>query len=106
MWWCLYSYIGFSLVFVFAYFSSELSRYCLADDRLLEAVKFLDLGKGAGWELLQVEIVFKVFRLSITLLILATFVCSAHLSMCLLLVQVDVVHSFIHHLLQIVGTSS
>ena len=31
-----------------------LSRYCLADDRLLEAVKFLDLGAGAGWELLQV----------------------------------------------------
>ncbi|KAH9728131.1 protein kinase domain-containing protein [Citrus sinensis] len=27
--------------------------YCLADDRLLEAVKFLDLGEGAGWELLQ-----------------------------------------------------
>ncbi|XVF56565.1 hypothetical protein PTKIN_Ptkin06aG0131400 [Pterospermum kingtungense] len=27
--------------------------YCLADDRLLEAVKFLDLGNGAGWELLQ-----------------------------------------------------
>ncbi|XP_059624936.1 uncharacterized protein LOC132268174 isoform X2 [Cornus florida] len=27
--------------------------YCLADDRLLEAVKFLDLGDGAGWELLQ-----------------------------------------------------
>lgn len=30
-------------------------RYCLADDRLLEAVKFLDLGNGAGWELLQVS---------------------------------------------------
>ncbi|XP_072956694.1 uncharacterized protein [Typha angustifolia] len=29
-------------------------EYCLADDRLLEAVKFLDLGDGAGWELLQV----------------------------------------------------
>ncbi|KAK8712164.1 hypothetical protein V6N13_147411 [Hibiscus sabdariffa] len=28
-------------------------EYCLADDRLLEAVKFLDLGQGAGWELLQ-----------------------------------------------------
>ncbi|XP_021282358.1 uncharacterized protein LOC110415143 [Herrania umbratica] len=28
-------------------------EYCLADDRLLEAVKFLDLGAGAGWELLQ-----------------------------------------------------
>ncbi|XP_056160152.1 uncharacterized protein LOC115683169 isoform X2 [Syzygium oleosum] len=28
-------------------------EYCLADDRLLEAVKFLDLGDGAGWELLQ-----------------------------------------------------
>ncbi|KAK4487676.1 hypothetical protein RD792_005657, partial [Penstemon davidsonii] len=30
-----------------------LREYCLADDRLLEAVKFLDLGNGAGWELLQ-----------------------------------------------------
>ncbi|KAF5960318.1 hypothetical protein HYC85_001527 [Camellia sinensis] len=29
-------------------------EYCLADDRLLEAVNFLDLGDGAGWELLQV----------------------------------------------------
>ncbi|KAF8380732.1 hypothetical protein HHK36_028222 [Tetracentron sinense] len=29
--------------------------YCLADDRLLEAVNFLDLGDGAGWELLQVK---------------------------------------------------
>ncbi|KAL7230270.1 hypothetical protein ACSBR2_008719 [Camellia fascicularis] len=28
-------------------------EYCLADDRLLEAVNFLDLGDGAGWELLQ-----------------------------------------------------
>ncbi|KAG8381672.1 hypothetical protein BUALT_Bualt06G0145900 [Buddleja alternifolia] len=28
-------------------------EYCSADDRLLEAVKFLDLGNGAGWELLQ-----------------------------------------------------
>ncbi|XAR52078.1 Non-specific serine/threonine protein kinase [Bertholletia excelsa] len=28
-------------------------EYCLADDRLLGAVKFLDLGDGAGWELLQ-----------------------------------------------------
>uniref|UniRef100_A0A803KSS0 Protein kinase domain-containing protein n=1 Tax=Chenopodium quinoa TaxID=63459 RepID=A0A803KSS0_CHEQI len=27
--------------------------YCSADDRLLEAVQFLDLGDGAGWELLQ-----------------------------------------------------
>ena len=31
-------------------------RYCLADDRLSEAVKFLDLGAGAGWELLQVQL--------------------------------------------------
>ncbi|XP_010091271.2 uncharacterized protein LOC21393593 isoform X4 [Morus notabilis] len=31
-------------------------EYCLADDRLLDAVKFLDLGDGAGWELLQVEL--------------------------------------------------
>lgn len=28
-------------------------EYCLADDKLSEAVKFLDLGDGAGWELLQ-----------------------------------------------------
>ncbi|GER46787.1 protein kinase family protein [Striga asiatica] len=28
-------------------------EYCLADDRLIEAVTFLDLGNGAGWELLQ-----------------------------------------------------
>ncbi|OMO96503.1 hypothetical protein COLO4_15235 [Corchorus olitorius] len=28
-------------------------EYCLADDRLSEAVKFLDLADGAGWELLQ-----------------------------------------------------
>ncbi|KAL8150788.1 hypothetical protein V2J09_020596 [Rumex salicifolius] len=28
-------------------------EYCLADDRLLESVKFLDLGDGAGWQLLQ-----------------------------------------------------
>lgn len=36
--------------------SPFLSRYCLADDSLLEAVKFLDLGDGAGWELLQVSL--------------------------------------------------
>lgn len=29
-------------------------RYCLEDDKLSEAVNFLDLGDGAGWELLQV----------------------------------------------------
>ena len=29
-------------------------RYCMEDDQLSEAVKFLDLGDGAGWELLQV----------------------------------------------------
>ncbi|KAJ1390900.1 Protein kinase domain [Sesbania bispinosa] len=28
-------------------------EYCIADDRLVNAVKFLDLGNGAGWELLQ-----------------------------------------------------
>ncbi|KAJ4828111.1 hypothetical protein Tsubulata_007156 [Turnera subulata] len=28
-------------------------EYCLADDRMEEAVKFLDLDDGAGWELLQ-----------------------------------------------------
>lgn len=31
-------------------------RYCLADDRLVEAVNFLDSGDGAGWQLLQVII--------------------------------------------------
>lgn len=99
------------MVFVFVYFSSELSRYCLADDRLLEAVKFLDLGEGAGWELLQVEIVSKVYQLSITPQILAIyvrmyFVRSAHLSLCVLLVEVDVVRLFVHHLPQKVGPSS
>ena len=29
-------------------------RYCLADDRFVEAVKFLDLNDRAGWQLLQV----------------------------------------------------
>lgn len=29
-------------------------RYCEADDRWIEAVKFLDLDDGAGWQLLQV----------------------------------------------------
>ncbi|KAL9327870.1 hypothetical protein ACSQ67_002873 [Phaseolus vulgaris] len=28
-------------------------EYCLADDKLVNAVEFLDLGNGAGWELLQ-----------------------------------------------------
>ncbi|KAI4322021.1 hypothetical protein L6164_021749 [Bauhinia variegata] len=28
-------------------------EYCLADDRLVNAVEFLDLGNGAGWELLE-----------------------------------------------------
>lgn len=28
-------------------------EYCLADDNWIEAVKFLDQGDGAGWELLQ-----------------------------------------------------
>ncbi|KAJ4799917.1 Protein kinase superfamily protein [Rhynchospora pubera] len=32
---------------------SSVREYCIADDRLAEAVKFLDLGNGAGWELLQ-----------------------------------------------------
>ncbi|KAF3321524.1 hypothetical protein FCM35_KLT13740 [Carex littledalei] len=32
---------------------SSMREYCLADDRLAEAVKFLDLGGGSGWELLQ-----------------------------------------------------
>ncbi|KAD0351775.1 hypothetical protein E3N88_44413 [Mikania micrantha] len=36
------------------YSACVLIRYCLADDGFLEAVKFLDLGDGAGWELLQV----------------------------------------------------
>ncbi|KAL0299825.1 UNVERIFIED_CONTAM: hypothetical protein Sradi_6642300 [Sesamum radiatum] len=28
-------------------------EYCIADERLGEAVKFMDVGKGAGWELVQ-----------------------------------------------------
>ncbi|RYR10238.1 hypothetical protein Ahy_B05g078709 isoform A [Arachis hypogaea] len=28
-------------------------EYCMEDDRLAKAVEFLDLGDGAGWELLQ-----------------------------------------------------
>jgi hypothetical protein len=31
-----------------------LGRYCIADDKLVNAIEFLDLGDGAGWELLQV----------------------------------------------------
>lgn len=31
-------------------------RYCVADERLLETVRFLDVGDGAGWELLQVSL--------------------------------------------------
>ena len=38
----------------------------MADDRLIEAVKFLDLGDGAGWELLQVH-----ESLSVTFIFLA-----------------------------------
>ena len=33
-----------------------IGRYYLADDRLSEVVKFLDLSAGAGWELLQVQL--------------------------------------------------
>ncbi|XP_057450187.1 uncharacterized protein LOC130741341 isoform X2 [Lotus japonicus] len=28
-------------------------EYCIADDRLVDGVEFLDLGNGAGWEILQ-----------------------------------------------------
>ncbi|XP_004511420.1 uncharacterized protein [Cicer arietinum] len=28
-------------------------EYCIADDKLVNAIEFLDLGNGAGWELLQ-----------------------------------------------------
>jgi hypothetical protein len=31
-----------------------IGRYCIADDSLVNAIEFLDLGDGAGWELLQV----------------------------------------------------
>lgn len=48
----LFSFQLFSYYFVFLF--SSFGRYCLADDRLLDAVKFLDVGDGAGWELLQV----------------------------------------------------
>lgn len=41
-------------------FLFESSRYCLADDQLIGAVEFLDLGDGAGWELLQVKFPFDV----------------------------------------------
>ena len=33
-----------------------LCMYYLADDRWVEAVKFLDLGDMSGWELLQVSL--------------------------------------------------
>lgn len=49
---CFISFQLFSSYFVFL--CSSFGRYCLADDRLLDAVKFLDVGDGAGWELLQV----------------------------------------------------
>ena len=35
-------------------FYASFGRYCIADDRLVNGVEFLDLGNGAGWELLQV----------------------------------------------------
>lgn len=31
-----------------------LCRYCAADDRWEEAVKFMNLDDGAGWQLLEV----------------------------------------------------
>ena len=37
-------------------FVYNVGRYCLADDRLVNAVEFLDLGAGACAELLQVFI--------------------------------------------------
>jgi hypothetical protein len=33
---------------------SAAREYCEADDRWVEAVRFLDLDDGAGWQLLQV----------------------------------------------------
>lgn len=53
------------------------SRYCLADDRLLDAVRFLDLGDGAGWELLQVES-FYITNINYFLLIFFTEVINEH----------------------------
>ncbi|CAB4261713.1 unnamed protein product [Prunus armeniaca] len=44
---------GLSLQVLIFFPLTPFGRYCLADDRLLDAVKFLDLGDGAGWELLQ-----------------------------------------------------
>ncbi|KAJ0799020.1 hypothetical protein HanLR1_Chr00c2341g0841061 [Helianthus annuus] len=41
-------------VFLILFSVLHRSRYCLADDRFLDAVKFLDSGDGAGWELLHV----------------------------------------------------
>uniref|UniRef100_M8BBQ8 Protein kinase domain-containing protein n=1 Tax=Aegilops tauschii TaxID=37682 RepID=M8BBQ8_AEGTA len=36
-------------------------RYCLEDDKLSEAVNFLDLGDGAGWELLQMILMYAYY---------------------------------------------
>ncbi|GAU18912.1 hypothetical protein TSUD_229020 [Trifolium subterraneum] len=33
--------------------AARLTLYCIADDSLVNAIEFLDLGDGAGWELLQ-----------------------------------------------------
>lgn len=32
----------------------SVGRYCAADERWTQAVRFLDAGDGAGWQLLQV----------------------------------------------------
>ena len=56
---CLYFGLSHSFQFSASHFGYDFRmcfRYCQADDRLLEAVEFLDLGNGAGWELLQVDL--------------------------------------------------
>ncbi|KAL0317857.1 UNVERIFIED_CONTAM: Pentatricopeptide repeat-containing protein, chloroplastic [Sesamum angustifolium] len=37
-------------------------EYCTADERLGEAVKFMDVGKGAGWELVQAMMMMRDYR--------------------------------------------
>ena len=58
---CSSAFLDIALYFHFYSFG----RYCLADDRLIDAVRFLDLGDGAGWELLQVLLYFLIM-MSIT----------------------------------------
>lgn len=59
-WFLLALLVLFMFLFVTLFiFLPSYARYCLADDRLLDGVAFLDLGDGAGWELLQVRIILQ-----------------------------------------------